>query len=801
VRVKRLRGLGLIVMAVAAFALTERTPAQTPSATIEGRVSDTQQLVLPQTIVTLDDSQGREVQHAIADGSGHYAFNAVQPGSYTLRFSAAGFNVTTKGPIAASGRQNIIVDAILQPARVGQTVSVVAQNDRLIASKTEIPLKDLPVTVQTVPSELLLEQNATEIVSAVNNVPGANAFQLYGAYDYFIFRGFGFDNINGSAVLVNGLRLEGNRMNSQINSVESVEVLKGPASMLYGTEATGGTINILEKKPIATPAYEAVLHVGRFDTGGGEFGATGPIRGNDGLLYRADTAYMYSTGYREAGYTRFNATPAIYWRIRPGDQLNFHITSNFDRYHPDAGIPLLGTVENAANFNAYTIVPNVPLNRRYNTPGNFEKTNDAIFQVFYEHFFNNNVRIRNAWEYRYLNDQYFQSETLYVDPIAAPTTVQRSNFYFYNHDRPLLNQTDFLADFKFWVGHQFLAGYEYDQFEQGRDRSSAAQGAAEPSIDLYNPVETATPITSFPVSRFEYFKNHANAVYFQDYIRVYSKLQLLVGGRYDAFRRAASLNPVSNGVKTPGTPTNIEQNPFTYRVAANYQALPFASIYTSYGTSFTAQTSLSTDGRQLLPQTGAQFEIGDRFNFFADRLTLDTAVYHIIEKNVAVALANGVITQAGEQHSKGIEAELRGRASQRINFFANYGFTNAAYDVFSAQQNNGDIVDVHGHLPSFVPRHTARVWATYDLPRGFGFSLGGRYLSSRATDPFNYVKMGGFATFDLAARYRREKVEYALNVTNFLNKTHYFVGAIDDQATQLYPGTPIDVSGTVRYRF
>jgi hypothetical protein len=81
------------------------------------------------------------------------------------------------------------------------------------------------------------------------------------------------------------------------------------------------------------------------------------------------------------------------------------------------------------------------------------------------------------------------------------------------------------------------------------------------------------------------------------------------------------------------------------------------------------------------------------------------------------------------------------------------------------------------------------------------FSLGGRYLSSRATDPFNYVKIGGFTTFDLAARYRREKVEYALNVTNFLNKTHYFVGAIDDQATQLYPGTPIDVSATVRYRF
>ncbi len=774
--------------------------AQSLAGKIEGRVSDTQQLSLPQTIVSLEDLKGHEVQRSIADGTGHYAFASVPPGSYTMRFSIVGFATATKGPIEVAAGRDVTVDSILQPAAVQQTINVTAENDRLVASKTEIPLKELPVTVQTVPLELLQQQNATEIVSAMNNVPGANAFQLYGAYDYFIFRGFGFDNINGSAVLLNGLRLEGNRMNSQINSVESIEVLKGPASMLYGTEAMGGTINILEKKPISTPSHEVVLHVGSYDTGGGEFGSTGPLHG-DGLLYRLDTAYMYSTGYREAGYRRFNLTPAVYWRIRPGDTLDFHVTSNFDQYHPDAGIPLLGTVENAANYNAYNIVPSVPLSRRYNTPGNFEKLHDMIFQVFCEHFFNNNVRIRNAWEYRYFDDQYFQSETLYVDPIAAPRTVQRYNFYFFNHDRPLLNETDFLADFKFLVQHQFLAGYEYDQYEQSRDRSNAAQDATEPSIDLYDPVETATPITSFPTSEVQYFKNHANAVYFQDYVRVRPQLQVLAGGRYDAFRRVSSANPVTDGAETPGTPQYIIQNPFTYRVAVNYQALPFASIYSSYGTGFTSQTTLSTDGRQLLPTTGAQFEVGDRFNFFGNRLTLDTSVYHIIEKNVDVALADGVITQAGEQFSKGIEAELRARASQRLNLFANYGFTNAAYNVFSAQENNGDIVNVAGHVPSFVARHTARLWTTYDLPHGFQVSVGGRYLGPRFTDPFNYVKMGGFTTLDLAVQYRREKFEYAVNVTNVLDKKNYFVGAIDDQATQLYPGTPINVAGTMRYRF
>src|SRR5260370_8028917 len=136
---------------------------------------------------------------------------------------------------------------------------------------TDIPLSTLPVTVQTVTRELIKQQNATDIVTALNNVPGANAFTAYGAYDYFICRGFGFDNVNGSAMLLNGLPIDGNRINSTISSVESVEVLKGPASMLYGTQAPGGTINVTQKKPLATPAYDLVIHGRSWGPSGHQF--------------------------------------------------------------------------------------------------------------------------------------------------------------------------------------------------------------------------------------------------------------------------------------------------------------------------------------------------------------------------------------------------------------------------------------------------------------------------------------------------------------------------------------------------
>ncbi len=789
-----IRSLILVIfVAIPAVALAQGGPGS-----IGGRVSDSQQLALSRAVIELEDSEGHIVQKVVADETGFYKIESVPSGSYTVSFSAVGFEPSKEGPVTVAEHQAVFLDAILRPRQVLESITVRAENDRQVASMTEIPLGTLPVTVQTVTRELIKQQNAIDIVTALNNVPGANAFTAYGAYNYFIFRGFGFDNINASAMLLNGLSIDGNRINSVINSVESVEVLKGPASMLYGTQAPGGTMNVTQKKPLSTPVYDLVLHGGRWEGGGIEFGATGPAR-SDRLLYRVDTAYLHSDGFRGAGYDRFNVTPSLFWRIRTGDTLHIHITSNIDRYVLDAGIPVLNTSQNAFNPFLANVIPTIPLSRRFNTPGNFQKTRDAISQVFYEHFFAANVRIREAFQYRYLDDHYFQSERLFVDPINNPMRVQRSNFYFFNHDRQVLSQTDLLANFKLLWDHQFLAGYEFYQYKRPRDRSGVAQNAPEPNIGLYNPVETATAITSFPVSAVQYFRNRSNAIFFQDYVRIFPKIQLLAGGRYDAFRRVARFNPVVNGVQTPGAPMYIVQDPFTYRVALNVQVFPSVSIYTNYSTSFVAQTELSTDGRQLNPQTGAEFEVGDRFNFFKNRVTLDTAVYHMIEKNVAVARSNGVIDQAGEQHSKGIEADLRGRLSQRLNFFANYGFTNAAYDEFVSQDGDGSFVEVRGNVPSFVARHTARLWTTYDFPNGLGVCLGGRYLGKRPTDQFNHVFMDGFTTWDTGFYYRRRKMEYNLFISNFLNKTRYFVAAIND--TQLYPGLPINISGAIRFRF
>lgn len=767
------------------------------TATLEGRVADPQQGALPQARVELLDS-AKQARRQVTDATGRFAFTGLAAGPYTLRVERAGFDKFEQSLTLTAG-QALNFEAVLKLGTVSESVTVLADNERLVASRTEIPLRELPVTVQTVTSDVIQQQGATDLVRALYNVPGTNSVLLYGVYEYYIFRGFGFDNIVGSSVLLDGLRQEGNRINSQLNFIESVEVLKGPSSMLYGTEAVGGTINLVRKKPVSTPNYELLARGGRWGYAGAEAGATGPVSKSENVLYRLDAAFNRADGFRDAGWRRVTLAPAVHWRATSRDQLNFYSILTFDKYNGDPGIPLIRPANEPNPYRA-TIFPNIALTRRFSTPGDFQKTNDAIPQMFWTHSFSDTVRLRNAFSYRVFNDEYLVTETLTNNPARTPDLIDRELFYFFHHRRPLLNQTDIVGTVKKGVEHQLVAGYEFANYDSTTFRSSSTVGTPVPPVSLSNPQPDrfATP-TSFPVSRKDHFVNRTNAVYFQDFIRINPRLTALFSGRFDHFTRDARRNPVANNVETIAALTRIEQNPFTYRAALNAQATKAIGIYASYGTSFRAQTSLSDDGKQLKPETGKQFEVGQRFDLMGGRATLNTALFWIEKENVTVSRPNGIFDQAGKLRSKGFEADLRGRPTQRLQLLASYGFTQAQFLDFFAEDGDGVVRSLRGRTPTFVPRHTARLWAAYDLPRGWQVALGTRYMGKTPPSNFNYLFVGGYTIWDAALFYRARKMEWGLNLNNFTNKQRYFLGAINE--ILLYPGRPFDAQVNLRYRF
>lgn len=761
---------------------------------LTGRVVDPQGLAVSEAYVELR-AAGKRLASTNTDATGAFRLAPSGGGPFTLHVVRAGFEPKDTTDIEP-GKELTVT---LAPARVYTDVTVLADNDRLVASRTEVPLRQLPVTVQTVTAEVLEQQGVTNLVDAVKNIPNTNSFTLYGMYEYFVFRGFGFDNVVGSSVLLDGLRLEGNRMNTQLNSIQSVEVLKGPASMLYGTEATGGTINLVRRKPVAAPAYDAIVRGGRWGLFGAEFGATGPVK-TDRLLYRLDVAFNRADGFRDAGWRRFNITPAFHYRLTNRDQLNFYATYNEDRFRGDAGIPLLRPASEPNPFKS-TILPNVPFSTRYTPPADFQATRDVIPQFFYTHTFSDNLRFRNAFTYRYFDDQYLVTETLSVDPVATPNLVDREFFYFFHHRRPLQNQSDLLAIVKTGkIEHQILVGYDYLHYANQTERSSSTVGIPLPPVSIVNPVETFTrKLSNFPPSRLDYFTNNVNAFFFQDFIRLNPRLTALVSGRFDGFRRTAFRNPVVNGVEGRGAVTQVEQNPFTWRAALNGQITSWMSLYGSYGTSFRPQTSLSADGKQLKPETGDQFEIGNRFDLLRGRLTLNTSLFWIDKNNVTVSRANGIFDQAGKVRSKGWEADIRGRVTRKLQVLGSYGFTQSQFQDFELEDGDGITRNLKGRIPAFVPRHTARLWGVYDLPKGWAVAVGPRYISSSPVNSFNYYFLGGYTIWDTAVYYKTKHIDYSVNLNNLFNKERYLVASINDYL--VYPGKPFDVNVNLKFRW
>jgi len=803
----------LVLVVIVAALVLPRAQGQSATAAIEGRISDTQQLPLPGATVEIQDSQGKTIEKIIGQDDGHYRIAGIPSGTYTVLFSRDGFETVKKENVVAVADQTVALDAVLSPQGVSVSVTVTGQvDDQNVASKTDIPAIDLPVTVDTVPLDMIRQQGSTSIVPVINNLPASNAWTQYGSLNYFEFRGMVMDQDPGSAVLLNGLPIDGNRSDSQLNSVQEVDVLQGPASMLYGTQDPGGTINIVEKQPLDASHNEIVVRGGQWGTGGVEFGSTGPLTSSGNLLYRLDVAYMHSDGFRQAGYNRFNLTPKLFWRITPRDRLRFNLSWNDDHFDMDAGIPLLPLADPLITTTPYGFIvpPGININSRYNTPGNFERLNQPIVQVFYEHDFSDNLRLRSSAEYQHIADQYWDAEANAIDVSSLPYQVLRGNsvnpatysLYFFHHDQVALSQTDLVGTFHLFWKHQFMIGYEYDYHYHKTARSTEAENLPIPPIALYNPVETATAVTSFPASSFDGTHNTQNAIYFQDFVQLHPKLQLLVGGRYDAYRHYDFNYPVVNGVWQYGGPQNIfPQNPFTYRVGVISPILPYLALYANVATSFTAQVELSLAGNVLRPETGRQVEVGTRMNFLENRLSLNAAYFHINEYNIAESRADGTIDQANGMTSYGGEFSTRARIRQKLNAYASYGYTQATFGTFvlPGYFNPNVDVDLAGYVPPLVPKHTERVWVNYDLPKGFNLSVGERYISKRATDIYDLFWMPGFTIFDAQVLYRSRKVDYALNLFNFANNRHYYVSSIDD--TQVYPGPPINVTATIRYRF
>ncbi len=768
-----------VLLVGALLCLPTESPAQQLS--LSGTVRDTTGVVPGATVVL--SSGGNQLSTATTDSVGAYRFSSLSAGSYELAFVMRGFETAvrnvTLGPDASP------VDVVLSVGRVSTTLTVTGSAGKATASRLPVPDDDIPAQVSSIPQELMRQQASNTVADALKNASGVQAVRWYGAYEQYTIRGFFdpdmFDDFN--VMLVDGMRLGGNRPATQTNSIQSIEVLKGPSSILYGRGAVGGAINIIRKKPEAVRAYDVSYRGGRFNTHQIAAGATGPVGNAQKLLYRVDASFESSDGWRHAGADRLNVSPTLTWNASAKARMTFHQTFNRDSFNGEGGVP----------FNI-TNLPSYKRDLRFSLPQDEVLVEDSQSHFLFNSYFSSKWAFRDTFLGQRTSDRYFVTEGLYGDP--GDNLVYREPLDFHHTRRPIQNQAELVGTLDGFGRHTLLLGYEYHRDKWRTDTTAGDDPDCVcgywwltiAPMDITTMEETQAPLDLDTIARQRFFNRTTNAVYWQDQIDVLPKLKINVGGRFDDFEQTREQ---IGGL--PSTPTERGWTAYTYRAGLVYAPRQDQQIYFGTGSSFTPQnyfTSIPADVTDVDPSTARNYEVGHRWHGWSGRVDTSAAFYYTVRNNLLRSTSATTFVLVGEQTSRGVDVDVNTDLGGGAHMIVNYGYASPRFD---------DAEDLSGKTPRFVPKNNVNLWLRKDWISGLNASFGVRYLGSQFVDDSNSVPLDSYTIASGAVGYNADRWSWQLNADNLFNRDDYFLPG--HYSNLVVPGPPINFSTTIRLKF
>ncbi len=694
-------------------------------------------------------------------------------------------------------------------------------------TKTDTPIMETPLNVQVISKQVLKDRQVIRLADSLKNVSGvvsrtntAGGGQLGGAlYQHFYLRGF-----ESSTFFRNGFRLQEGSASKGLANVESVEVLKGPAAILYGLVEPGGMVNVITKQPLATPYYGFTQQFGSYDLYRTTLDATGPITKNKDLLYRVNLSYENSGSFRDlVGKEDVFFAPVLKWNISPQTQVTFEMEYNHQHQGTDSGfVPFI---------NGQPL--NVPFSRNYSEYS--PATTETIFGGFnWSHQFNDNWSIKH----RFSVNQNAVTSPFYSRPFLAGSkqfvqtvldgfglthttldslpdgsyAVREKTASTVQNDTYSTN-LDLIGHFDtYGLKHTLLMGGDYyrldfkstDKFANGTDTSANSFSY----ISLNNPVNHGTPYSPLELTNKGSSKTDQYGLYIQDQIKLPYGFQVMGGIRYQYI-----------------DVDKAEQDAVTPRVGILWQPKSWISLYANYVESFGANSGRVFPGTPVPPTSSAQYEGGIKTQFFDGKLRASLAYFDLTKTNVAVgdplhpapACGDGCSIAIGEVRSRGPELDISGEILPGWNVIATWANT----DIIVTKGNTNDEPVLSGNNSykpgsrlANVPRNTGSLWSTYEaqggdykgLTFGGGVTLRDRQLPSDEYGTAGY-KIPGYATFDLMAGYSRQmgdaKVSVQLNVDNLLDKRYFtsFSGLSSYQGSWVDFGTPRTFMGQVSVQY
>jgi len=647
-------------------------------------------------------------------------------------------------------------------------------------TRTNTPLRDIPQSIQVIPRQVLEDQQVIRLEEALRNVSGIRTDDIFaGTINRINIRGFTQD-----VFLRNGFRESQFSLRETAN-LERIEVLKGPASVLYGNLEPGGVVNLVTKKPLSEPYYSAELSVGSYGFYRPNIDLSGPLNEDRTLLYRLNAVYEGGDRFRDfdQDVERVFVAPVLTWNISDNTELTLEFDYLNDQRPFDEGLFAFGTG-----------IPDIPFDRIFQDPDASRSVEELGAGYQLEHRFSENWTLRNR--FRFLSSDTFDFRLTSWN--VEEDTEQLDRRWRSNDDlyESYALQTNVVGKFATGsINHTLLFGVDLER-ETSVGKQSRLPGDPPLLIDIFNPVDVDVPrpeITDLTLlARNEDVRLDRLGIYLQDQISLLDNLKLLVGGRFDLFEQHTK-NFLTN------TTFNQDQQRFSPRVGLVYQPIEQISLYASYSQSFNPNTfATDADGSPLEPTIGNQYEIGIKGEFLDGRLSTTLAAYEITKKNIAATNPDNpdFSIPIGEARSRGIELDIIGEITDGWNIIASYAYTDAKITT-------GNEFFAIGNRLYNVPENSASLWTTYEIQsgdlEGLGFGAGLFFVGEREGDQENSFRLPSYVRTDAALYYRRNNWRAALNFQNIFD-VDYIQSSAGFRAS-VYPGEPFTVIGTVSVEF
>ncbi|KAA2241473.1 TonB-dependent receptor [Chitinophaga agrisoli] len=818
---------------------------------IKGTVKDLNSSPLEKVSVTLINKQ----RSAATDSNGEFSFTDLPAGKYTVRFSHTGFEADQKTITLAQGESRVIDIVMVPSTEQLQTVEITGRKESgykntasFIGSKTATALKDVPQAISYVTKELMQDQSAVRVGDVVKNFSGVNQFTFY---DDLTIRGF---RINGGSTtqLLNGMRtFTGFWKQPMVNYLERVEVIKGPASALFGNASPGGTVNRVTKKPLEEDRKSLSFTVGSFNTTRALADFTGPLNKDKTILYRLNIGYENAQSFRVLQFDKnIVIAPSISFLPTPKTRLNFDAVYNKSNSRLDRGQSVFaGKTEEAL----YT----TPISQALNAVNDHLDEENYTVMASLTHQFTSKL----AFNLSYLRTGYLQdlvenrSANAYaVDSLGNTINSLVGRQAFIRQSKQFSDNVSAYFTYEAHTGkleHKLLLGYDYAQstLPKGSDQSTASgylkkdgttgaynknkpgdyvmmnytvtdkngkplQGAAGkdsiiripkpnvPSYDLIkrnNNLEDMTKYifaTGVINSATQPVFGGLSGVYAQDQIKL-GALQVLLGVRYEVYTDKAAYQTDSQHI--------VRQHKFLPRVGLVYSVNNHINVYGVYTQGYNPQDpAIQSDplaGGPFAPIESNLVEGGLKTEWLGGRLTANLAVYQIHQTGTLYQDSKsdylGAYVQIGKERARGVELDVTGQIAPHWDVIVTYAYNDAQLqDVGKA-----DSAWLGKQKPN-APKQQGSLWTKYTIPAGplsgFGIGAGGNFVTRRNLSLDPSVTIPGFVLFNAALYYKVNRVQIQFNLNNLANKT-YWVGGYD--YLRLFPGAPRNWQTTISYTF